>query len=256
MKKKTIAEIKCKLETLQDENDPFLEELHKDERKGVKGLIARWEKQQVEREKLESHYTEMSSFEKEAWNKGYLRIAGIDEVGRGPLAGPVIASCVVLPSDCRLLGLTDSKKLTKTKREYFYDEIMRKAEAVGVGIVSAQEIDELNIYQASKQAMIRAVKQISEDSPDYLLIDAMELPLDIAQKSLIKGDSRSVSIAASSIIAKVTRDRYMDKLHKQYPMYQFDKHAGYGTRAHLEAIEEHGILEEHRRSFAPVKSYA
>ncbi len=172
----------------------------------------------------------------------------------GPLAGPVVAAAVILGEDFYLPGLNDSKKVSESKREQFYKYIMEHAICVAIGKATAAEIDELNIYQATKLAMSRAVDSL-KIKPDYLLIDAMEIPITIPQKPIIKGDAKSVSIAASSIIAKVTRDRYMKDLGEKYPHFGFENHMGYGTAAHMESIEKYGIIDEHRRSFAPIKQY-
>lgn len=255
MKKKTMKEISNLMCEITTEDDPLIKELASDDRIGVQQIIDRWKKQQMKNQQLEQQFEEMMYFENQARHRGYIEIAGLDEVGRGPLAGPVVAACVIVPEDFKLLGLTDSKKLSAKNREYFYEEIIRGACAVGIGEATAKEIDEINILQASKKAMLRAINQLKGITPDYLLVDAMELPINIPQQGLIKGDSKSISIAASSVIAKVTRDRYMEKLHNQYPAYQFDKHMGYGTKIHLEAIEKHGVLDEHRKSFAPVKAH-
>jgi ribonuclease HII len=195
----------------------------------------------------------MNHFENEARLAGAQRVAGIDEAGRGPLAGPVVAACVVLKPETVIPGINDSKQLTAAKRDFLYDQIRGSAAFYGIGIVSAREIDEINIYQAAKKAMVRAVKQM-DHQPDHLLIDAMELPLDVPQTSLIKGDARSNSIAAASILAKVTRDRLMCELDSVYPGYDFASHKGYGTKAHLKAIERLGTCPEHRMTFAPLKS--
>ncbi len=189
--------------------------------------------------------------------QGYSCIAGLDEAGRGCLAGPVVAAAVILPLEAdtpaRLTGVNDSKQLTAHTRERLYDVIYQHALAVGVGFGSVELIDERNILQATKQAMRNALAQLSL-APQALLLDALLLK-DIAlpQRSLIKGDSRSLSIAAASIIAKVTRDRFMLQLHEQYPAYGFAQHKGYGTEMHLAALREHGITPHHRRSFAPVR---
>ena len=194
-------------------------------------------------------------YEKELYEKGYQLIAGIDEVGRGPLVGPVVTSCVILPKNFCLEGLTDSKKLTEKKREAFFDIIMEKAIAVGIGIMDENVIDEVNIYEATKLAMYDAIKKC-KTKPDYLLIDAMKLEnTDIPSLSIIKGDLKSISISAASVIAKVTRDRMMDDLHKKYPMYNFKKNKGYPTKEHIKAIEKYGIIKEHRKTFNPVSKY-
>jgi ribonuclease HII len=198
---------------------------------------------------------EMALFE-----QGYSFIAGLDEVGRGCLAGPVVAAAVILPLSsetedilARFRGVNDSKQLTMHTRERLYDQIMQHALAVAVGFGSVEIIDERNILQATKYAMRCALDQLSP-APQALLLDAIQLPgLKVPQRSLIKGDARCLSIAAASIIAKVTRDRYMLALHEEYPHYGFDQHKGYGTPVHLAALRNHGATSHHRRSFAPVR---
>ena len=192
-------------------------------------------------------------YEKKYNSLGYNLIAGVDEVGRGPLVGPVVAACVILPKDYVLDGLTDSKKLSEKKREYYYDLIMKDAISVGVGIVDNTVIDEINIYEATKKAMIAAINDLST-LPDIVLTDAMKLDIDIPVVSLIKGDLKSITISAASVIAKVTRDRMMVELDKEFPFYNFKKNKGYPTKDHITAIEKHGILKEHRRSYAPIKN--
>ncbi|GAK07503.1 ribonuclease HII [Geomicrobium sp. JCM 19038] len=247
MKKATIKDIKSELtgETIEATR---LEELRADSRTGVQNLLKSYEqKQQLLREKMQS-YTDKRNEEFQMCNTW--QIAGLDEVGRGPLAGPVTTAAVMIPEDVFLPGLTDSKKLSKRDRAYFYDEIMSRC-TVSIGEASVEEIDEFNIYEATKLAMVRAVTGL-KTTPDHLLVDAMTLPVTIRQTSLIKGDSRSMSIAAASVIAKETRDEYMKTLHEQYPQYGFDQHVGYGTSAHLQAMDEYGVLPVHRRSFRPV----
>ena len=190
-------------------------------------------------------------FERKLRDVGINFIAGVDEVGRGPLVGPVVAACVVLPEQFNLDGLTDSKKLSEKKREYFYDEIMRQALGVGVGIISERKIDEVNIYEATKMAMMEAINNCS-CKVEHVLIDAMKLDIDIPTTSIIKGDLKSITISAASVIAKVTRDKMLDELDSKYPMYDFKKNKGYPTKKHLEAIKEYGIIDEHRRSYGPV----
>lgn len=194
-------------------------------------------------------------FEDKLQSQGYSNIAGIDEVGRGPLIGPVVTACVILPKDFTLEGLTDSKKLSEKKREYFYDIIMDKAISVSIGIKSEKVIDEVNIYEATKLAMYDAINNMKV-KPDYILIDAMKLEkLTIPSKSIIKGDIKSITISASSIIAKVTRDRMMKLLDKKYPMYDLKNNKGYPTKKHIEAIEKYGIIDEHRKTFNPVYNH-
>jgi ribonuclease HII len=250
--KRTVKEIESLLQTVKGEHDPLFQEICQDERKSVQKLITRWYKQRESEEQARRKWEEMSRHEQQLYDSGVHYIAGVDEVGRGPLAGPVVAAAVILPKDIYLPGLNDSKKLSEAKREMLFDQIQACAISIGIGFVSAKEIDELNIYQATKKAMLQAVQQL-EPKPDYLLIDAMELPLMIPQRSIIKGDANSISIAASSIVAKVTRDRLMKKLGKKYPQYGFEKHMGYGTEQHLEAIQRYGVTPEHRKSFAPVR---
>ena len=192
-------------------------------------------------------------YERELNEKGINIIAGVDEVGRGPLIGSVIAACVVLPKDFTLDGLTDSKKLSEKKREEYYDIIKKSALAIGIGRVDEREIDELNIYQATKKAMMLAIEEANNQIKlEHILIDAMPLELDIPTTSIIKGDLKSITISAASVIAKVTRDREMYELDKKYPMYDLKNNKGYGTKKHIKAIEEYGIIKEHRLSYAPV----
>ncbi|KPB04347.1 ribonuclease HII [Bacillus sp. CHD6a] len=252
MKNKSIKEIEKMLNDIESEKDPFLQSIKEDERKGVKALYKRWTKRKAEQEKLIDQFKEMQKYERALWQSGRRLIAGIDEVGRGPLAGPVVAAAVILPEDFYLPGLTDSKKLSSQKREHFYHYIKEYAISYGIGIVDSVAIDQVNIYEATKLAMIEAVKCLTE-TPDHLLIDAMKLDLALEQTSIIKGDATSISIAAASVLAKETRDTYMKGLAKEFPQYGFDKNMGYGTREHLLALEEVGVTREHRRSFSPVK---
>ena len=196
----------------------------------------------------------MKEFETELYNKGINFIAGIDEVGRGPLVGPVVTAAVILPKDFYDERINDSKKLTEKKRELLYDVIMENAISVGIGISSEDVIDEINILNATKRAMLKAVNNLSV-KPEHLLIDAVKLDTDIPQTSIIKGDAKSESIAAASIIAKVTRDRMMIELDKIHPEYDFKHNKGYGTKKHIEAIRKYGIIKEHRKTFAPCDEY-
>jgi ribonuclease HII len=196
---------------------------------------------------------DLYKYEKELINKSIKVIAGVDEVGRGPLVGNVVAACVVLPLNYKLEGLTDSKKLSEKKREKFYEIIKKDARAIGIGEVSPQEIDELNIYQATKKAMTIAINEANKQIKlEHILIDAMPLELEIPTTSIIKGDAKSLTIAAASVIAKVTRDHEMYELDKKYPMYDFKNNKGYGTKKHIEAIEKYGIISEHRLTYEPV----
>ncbi len=183
-------------------------------------------------------------------------IGGVDEVGRGPLVGPVVAACVILPEEGKfsLDGLTDSKKLSEKKRDELFIKIKEEALAIGIGIIDEKKIDEVNIYEATKLAMKEAINNCPI-KPEHVLIDAMPLDIDIPTTSIIKGDIKSITISAASVIAKVTRDRMLYELDKQYPMYDFKDNKGYPTKKHLEAIEKYGIIKEHRRSYGPVKKY-
>ena len=196
----------------------------------------------------------MKEFETELYNNGINFIAGIDEVGRGPLVGPVVTAAVILPKDFYDERINDSKKLTEKKRELLYDVIMENAISVGIGISNEDVIDEINILNATKRAMLEAVNNLNV-KPEHLLIDAVKLNTDIPQTSIIKGDAKSESIAAASIIAKVTRDRMMVELDKIHPEYDFKHNRGYGTKKHIEAIRKYGIIKEHRKTFAPCDEY-
>lgn len=192
------------------------------------------------------------AFERSARQAGYLRIAGLDEAGRGPLAGPVVAAAVILPEGLLIAGLTDSKQVPEKERERLFDVIRGQAAGFGIGIADERLIDEVNILQASIVAMERALAGL-DPAPDYLLIDALTLPrCPLPQNGIIKGDCRSHSIAAASILAKVTRDRLMLELHERHPLYRFDKHKGYGTREHMNMLRKHGPCDAHRKTFSPV----
>lgn len=196
------------------------------------------------------------AYERDLRDKGIKFIAGVDEVGRGPLVGPVVAACVVLPEKFQLDGLTDSKKLSEKKRNFFFEEIKKQALGIGVGIIDEKKIDEVNIYEATKLAMKAAIDEcLSNCKIEHILIDAMPLDLDIPTTSIIKGDLKSITISAASVIAKVTRDRMLDVLDEKYPMYDFKHNKGYPTKKHVEAISKYGIIDEHRRSYGPVKEY-
>ena len=199
---------------------------------------------------------DLYKYENELYNEGLEYIAGVDEVGRGPLIGSVVTACVVLPKGFVLEGLTDSKKLSEKKRDKFYDIIMDKAIAVSIGECNEKEIDKYNIYEATKIAMKRAIDKANKQVKiEHVLIDAMPLDIAIPNTSIIKGDAKSISIAAASVIAKVTRDRQMYKLDKIYPMYDLAKNKGYPTKKHREAIEEYGITKYHRLSYGPVFNF-
>lgn len=194
-------------------------------------------------------------FELEARRRGYRRIAGLDEAGRGPLAGPVVAAAVILPTRCRLVGIDDSKQISESERARLYEVIVRRARAVGIGVATEREIDRFNILEATRLAMRRALASLTPPA-DCLLIDAVTLShLPIPSRSIIKGDMLSISVAAASIVAKVTRDRMMADYHRAYPDYNFLSHKGYGTEEHLQRLAQHGPCAIHRRTFAPVAQF-
>lgn len=245
---KKIGEIKSELQAASENELPiFIQNYKDDERSGVQALIVKAQKQIDALEKEKLRIEEMKKYEKEYEACGY--VCGIDEVGRGPLAGPVVAGAVILPKDCKILYLNDSKQLTEKKREELYEIIMREAVAVGIGYASHERIDEINILQATYEAMREAINKLSV-KPDILLNDAVTIPqVDIKQIPIIKGDAKSVSIAAASIVAKVTRDRLMVEYDKQYPEYNFASNKGYGAAVHIEALKKYGPTPIHRSTF-------
>jgi ribonuclease HII len=199
---------------------------------------------EAQRERL----LQMTEYERAHWEKGEYLIAGVDEAGRGPLAGPVVAACVIMPSDDLILGINDSKKISEKRREALYDEILQKAVDYSVGIVDHKTIDEINILNAARLAFQKALEGLKID-PEYIYTDAMEIQADVPVTALIKGDAKVYTIAAASIVAKVTRDRIMREYDRVYPQYLFAKHKGYGTKEHYEAIRNYGISEIHRKTF-------
>lgn len=245
---KRISEIKAELEQADQVSRVRLLELYQeDSRAGVASLIQKYRKKMEQDEKERIRLEQMRVFEHEYEYLGF--VCGIDEAGRGPLAGPVAAGAVILPRDCEIFYLNDSKQLSEKKRELLYDEIMEKAVATGIGIVGPERIDEINILQATYEAMRQAVAKLSV-VPQVLLNDAVTIPeVVIPQVPIIKGDAKSVSIAAASILAKVTRDRIMREYDKEFPEYGFAGHKGYGSSAHIEAIRKYGPCRIHRRSF-------
>ncbi|MGT2924149.1 ribonuclease HII [Streptococcus caviae] len=251
----TIKEIKERLAGIDSLDDAFFKALLTDQRSGVQQAIKQRQKQ-IQAERAEDERLErMLSYEKMLYEQGYQAIAGIDEVGRGPLAGPVVAAAVILPPNCKIRGLNDSKKIPKSKHEAIYNDIVKNALAIGLGTKSNDVIDQINIYEATKLAMLEALGKLSVQ-PQHLLIDAMALEIGIPQTSLIKGDAKSLSIAAASIVAKVTRDRMMAAYDREFPGYGFVQNAGYGTKEHLKGLQERGITPIHRQSFEPIKSMA
>ena len=249
----TIKEIKEQLAQIQQLNDPLFDELEKDDRSGVIQAVAKRKREIQKCLEEDARLEGMLAYEKELYGKGIQLIAGVDEVGRGPLAGPVVAAAVILPKGCKISGLNDSKKIPKSKHKKIYEAVLKNAIAVGIGVKDNQVIDQVNIYEATKLAMIEAIGQL-DPKPQHLLIDAMKLDLPISQTSIIKGDANSLSIAAASIVAKVTRDQMMETYDQEYPGYDFAQNAGYGTAKHLAGLQKLGITPIHRRSFEPIKS--
>jgi len=249
----TIKEIKEQLANIQRLDDPLLAELEQDSRSGVIQAIAKRKREIQKRIDEDERLEGMLAYEKECYARGIELIAGVDEVGRGPLAGPVVAAAVILPKACKIPGLNDSKKIPKYKHKEIYEAVLQNAIAIGIGIKDNHVIDQVNIYEATKLAMMEAIGRL-DPQPQHLLIDAMKLDLPISQTSIIKGDANSLSIAAASIVAKVTRDQMMEEFDREYPGYDFAQNAGYGTANHLAGLHKLGVTPIHRRSFEPVKS--
>ena len=252
MEERKIGQIKEELKAATEAMLPsFIMAYESDERSGVIKLVEQAKKRLQKLEEERKRIWKLQEYERKYGQ--YTYICGIDEVGRGPLAGPVVAGAVILPKDCDILYINDSKKLTAAKREELYDEIMEKAVAAGIGMVSPQRIDEINILQATYEAMREAISKL-EPAPDILLNDAVTIPeVTIPQVPIIKGDAKSISIGAASIIAKVTRDRLMYSYDELYPEYGFAKHKGYGTKQHRDALAEYGPCPIHRKTF--IKKY-
>ncbi|WP_034303498.1 ribonuclease HII [Alkalibacterium sp. AK22] len=250
----TIKEIRQTLNSDQPVEATYINQLRSDERAGVKAALKSWEKQQAKAAYLREKFEEMQQYEHRARKQGASLIAGIDEVGRGPLAGPVVSAAVMLPEDIELIGINDSKQLSLKDRVKWFDVITEKALAVSVSVVSAEVIDQLNIYQATRLSMKEAIANLTY-APDHILVDAMHIDTSISQEKIIKGDAKSISIAAASIIAKVTRDRLMEDYDRQFPGYGFSRNVGYGTKEHLAGLEKYGPSPIHRFSFSPVSDF-
>ena len=249
MKKPTLKEITRKAEEMPLEKaHRWLLELSEEFGGSVKKIADKYYKKLEAQRKEKERLKAMMAIENDAREKGYCFIGGVDEAGRGPLAGPVVAACVILPKEAVIYGLNDSKKVSPSKRDKLYYEIREKAVAYGIGIADHTYIDRVNIHNATKKAMETAILSM-ETRPDFLIIDALRLDLDITQMSVPKADALSASAAAASILAKVTRDRIMEKMDIKYPGYGFARHKGYGTEAHIEAIRRLGLCPIHRRSF-------
>lgn len=254
MTKLTIKEANDVLKNIETLEALSHSELNQDSRKGIQQAILKRERQLLKAQALENQYIQMSHYENELLilNEDEV-ICGIDEVGRGPLAGPVVACAVILEKNHHYLGLNDSKKVSAIKRIELNQQLVSECKSYAFGIATAEEIDELNIYKATQLAMCRAVEGLKYQ-PTHLLIDAMKLDIPISQTSIIKGDAKSVSIAAASIMAKVYRDDLMNKYASEYPHYGFENNVGYGTSQHLEGLKAYGITPIHRKSFEPIKS--
>ena len=252
----TVKEIKEALAAIESLDNARWQDYESDSRAGVQKAIQQRKKAIQADIDEDLRLENMLRYEKELYQQGYQAIAGIDEVGRGPLAGPVVTACVILPKNCKIKHLNDSKKIPKNHHEEIYQEILARALGIGIGIVDNNVIDQINIYEATKVGMLQAIKQLKGEvtKPDYLLIDAMHLETSIPQQSLIKGDANSLSIAAASIVAKVTRDCMMADYANNYPGYAFEKNVGYGTKEHLEGLKKYGITPIHRKTFEPIKS--
>ena len=249
----TIKEVKERLAMIDELDHPLFEELILDGRAGVQAAISKRKRELQKQVDEDLRLEKMLAYEKELYAQGIDLIAGVDEVGRGPLAGPVVAAAVILPKACKIPGLNDSKKIPKSKHKEIYEAVFQNAIAIGIGIKDNHVIDQVNIYEATKLAMMEAIGQL-DPRPQHLLIDAMKLDLPISQTSIIKGDANSLSIAAASIVAKVTRDQMMEEFDRKYPGYDFAQNAGYGTAKHLAGLDQLGVTPIHRRSFEPVKS--
>lgn len=250
---KTIKEITHALNEATT-YEPWMGTLEKDERAGVQKALKQWKKRMEKQQKLIEEFNKKLEFD-----AGFLPfegalLAGIDEAGRGPLAGPVVTCAVILPKECEaLIGVNDSKQLTKQKRAEYAAIIKECALAYSIHFQSAKVIDEINILEATKQSMKAAVENL-KIQPDFCIVDAVTIPMNLPQKDIVKGDAKSLAIAAASILAKHERDLYMEEIHKEFPQYGFDQHAGYGTKQHLEAIEQYGPTIHHRKTFEPIKT--
>ncbi|WP_332648443.1 ribonuclease HII [Lysinibacillus sp. 54212] len=250
---RTIKEITASLKAAEN-IEPWMEEIKQDERTAVQKAWVQFQKRlEKKREILEEHRKKM------AFDASFLPhiealVAGVDEAGRGPLAGPVVTAAVILPNYCEaLLGINDSKQLSKEMRQGYVEQIKEQAVAYAIHFQPPEVIDTINIYEATKQSMVESITSLQIE-PDVVIADAMSLPIALPQHSIIKGDAKSLAIAAASILAKTARDEYMEMLHDQYPQYGFHQHAGYGTKQHLEALKQFGPTVHHRKSFEPIKT--
>lgn len=255
MKKRiTIKEIQLQLANITEETDPVFKQYQADPRAGVQRLLNQCKKRVLKHQVLVTQFQKRLTLEKSAWEKGLNLVAGIDEVGRGCLAGPVVTAAVILPHDFNLIEVNDSKQLSKQTRERLYPQIIEKAVSVSIGTASPATIDQLNILQATRQAMKNAVLHLAV-RPQQLLVDAVDIPVNIPKQRMFKGDSKSASIAAASIVAKVYRDHLMTIYDQLYPGYDFNQNVGYGTAKHLQGLKNLGTTPIHRLTFSPVTHY-
>lgn len=250
----TIKSIKKRLKGVKSIRDPFFREWINDPRKGVQVLLHSKAKRLAKLQLKIRRFKSRCRYERYFHNLGYQNVVGVDEVGRGPLAGPVVTCAIILPRDFNLIDVNDSKQLSPRRREVLYPKILDQAVDFSIGIGSNRLIDRVNIYEADRMAMRQAVLSL-DHSPDYIIVDAMTIQVPFHQLKLYHGDAKSVSVGAASIVAKVYRDHLMDKYSREYPQYDFKHNAGYGTPEHLQALKKYGITPIHRLSFAPVRKY-
>lgn len=250
---KSIKDIKAQFETEPIQNIKSLIQIYKDDnRKGVKDIIKTYENKLLIIEKQKIKLQQMKTYENQAYLNGKQIIGGIDEVGRGPFAGPVVTCCVILPKDFDIIGIDDSKKLSEAKRKELFFKIKQNAIEIAINMEHNDIIDDINILEATKKSMIKNIQSL-KNKPDFLILDAINLNTDIPYISMAKADEKSVSVAAASIIAKVTRDEYMEQMHKIYPQYKFNVNKGYGTKEHIQALKKYGACPIHRKTF--IKNY-
>ncbi len=254
MSKLTVSQVKALLKTIDNLTDPRLVELAADPRKGVQAALTQHQRWFKRRQAALAAFNQRFKYERALWQSGCQYVAGMDEVGRGPLAGPVVTCAVILDDQFDLVGVTDSKQLTRHEREQLYLRIVDEAVEVSIAVNEPATIDRLNIYAATQDAMMRAVNSLYH-RPDHLIVDAVPLPFDFPQTTLIKGDQKSISVAAASIVAKEYRDHLMRDYDQVYPGYGFAENMGYGTKEHLAGLAQHGVTPIHRRSFKPVPQY-
>ena len=250
----TVKQIKTRLTQLTTIDDPYVQSLQADPRKGVQQALQQFKRRLNRLAVARVAFQRRFRYENALWSRGCQYVAGMDEVGRGPLAGPVVTCAVILRPDFDLIGVTDSKQLTRHEREKLYLRIVNEAVEVSIAVNDREAIDRLNIYGATQDAMIRAVRQLHHQ-PGHLIVDAVPLQIAIPQTTLIKGDQKSISVAAASIVAKEYRDHLMRDYDRVYPGYGFAENMGYGTREHLAGLAAHGVTPIHRRSFRPVQEY-